>query len=259
MNWLQASTKTIKGTTKTYYTLADQDDFYDWALSHDIPKDIPFTQSLPQLDPVNPEKVVIAIYAPFYSMSKQSDRFFVQNSDNIIIDLKSGTVDNIADLIEKNQMRHAKMLKDINSFKTALLAKRYIISGKKFPHLLRVKGIQDNSVSIDDFGFIDDIKKATQLHLTVLQKSSSKKTGRAYEMEELKRFETYLLSSTATNNADASKMDFVLESMKAKPVQSKHQDVKDLFIAVYPDKEEQLAKLAKFFSRPYVQTFLSTD
>lgn len=259
MNWLKQlrATSIIRDSNQTLYTIASQHDFYDWSFNHQIPSNVQFKRTLPQLNHTNSDDLVISVTLPFYDIEKKKDGYSVKNSKNAQIDIKSGKADNLSELVEKNLLRQGKLNKDLETFKKTLLSQKYMVMGGDFLHMFRVANIKGDKIELDDLGYIEDLKNATQLHISSLKKNASHKTGRAHEMESLKRFETAMMNASGFKNINPSHMDVILASMETKPISQKSENAKDLFLQIHPEKQSEVNKLSQFFSASYVKSYLS--
>lgn len=254
MSWLRRILADRPVITGEFYTAVDPADFYEWSFSQTIPKGTVFTPTAPPSDTFTQGYVVAAAKIRPDQLNGEGKLNEDAHAD---LDLRVGSASSPKELLIKFDRMKKDFTQKIDSFKTAAIHQRYFLFSKgKHVHLYKLDD-SDGMASITDFGNIDEIKeKLAQARQVSASKAATKK-GRAYELEEFRRFENILTMVSNSNvPIDCGRVDFVLKVAQIKPVQKSSIDWQECYTRFSPEGRDLEQRIASISSLKWVQAGL---
>ncbi len=255
MSWFRKALSICVPEPGSYYTTIDPLDFYEWRFTQTIPKGSIFTSYLPPSDIFTEGKIIASAVLP-QSTLKKSDSGGHETTCDVGADvvLKVGCMPSPEELLTKYSDTKKELETGLDRFKEGALTRRYLTSQTKKPHLCRIDAFDDNSVTLHNFGVVNDLVEKFMTLRQALIDDAMDKHGRAHEMEEFRRYDNAI---TFINNkdiyVDASKMDRLLHSSGVKSKISKTIPWKECYLEMSPGAQLLSARLKQFDSKKWVQ------
>lgn len=186
MSWLRDR---INNSGKLFYTAVDPADFYEWKVVGQIPKGTRFSLTLPPSEIFTKGQIVASADLPPESIKLIANQMFELTADvSAEVNFQVGAVLSPIELLNKFHQMKDKFSKDTNHFRTVSLAQTFVIN----PLNKKVYKVTESSgrAAIDEYETFDHILKQLTAARRALTQDSMKKKGRAYELEQLRRFES---------------------------------------------------------------------
>lgn len=257
MSWLRTAFSISTPEQDSYYTVVHPVDFYEWKYNNSVPKNTVFTKHLPPSDIFMDGHIVASSVIPSDNLSKKSTSYSLKEDTNIDIVLKIGQMPTAQELVDKYHTSIESFNRGLSLFKEDVLTRLYITSGDR-SHLFRIANYNEDEVTFHNFGEIKELtEKFAEIREAILDDSMTRK-GRAYEMEEFRRYESAM---TFINNShlhvDASKMDRLLESSGVKSNMMKTSSWRDCYLEMSDGAKILNEDIEKFLSQKWMKRITS--
>lgn len=254
MSWFRKAFSISTFDSNSYYSVLDPVEFYAWKYSSIAPKGSHFTKYLPSSDIFTDGRIVVSVNIDNTKLQKDGSSYKLSEDSPVDVSLQIGCIPSARELLFKYQTLSDSFFSGLKSFKEYLINRIYITSANEETHLFRLAEYDDNSVSLHNFGSVKELTEKFADVKKVLSQAASKKTGRAFETEEYKRFEKAMMF---VNNShlyvDASKMDRLLKSSNAKSTETKKVSWKELFLELSPNAQLMDSQITKFNNTKWVK------
>lgn len=258
MSWFRKALSISTPEPGSYYTVLDPIEFHEWRYSGTAPKGALFTLGLPPSDIFTEGKIIAEALLSDEKLEKKAHGWRLKEDSPVQVVLRIGCMPSPQDLIDKYKNIKSRFDRGIKSFKEDLAIRLYINSQTEKPHLFRVAHWDDKSVTLHNFGSVKDLIEAFAEIREVLSLEALDKTGRAYEMEEFRRYENAM---TFANNShlhvDASKLDRLLETSGVKSFQTKTITWKECFLEASLGAQLLDKELSEFSSKKWIRAALA--
>lgn len=260
MSWFRKALNISTPEPGSYYTVLDPLEFHEWRYNGTAPKGSVFTLKLPPSDIFTEGKIIATALLSDEQLEKKAHGWELTKTSPIQIMLRVGCMPSPQELLDKYKIYKDSFDKGLNSFKSYLATRLYINSQTEEPHLFRVHHWDDKSVTLHNFGSVNDLIESFSEIREALSQEAMDKTGRAFELEEFRRYENAM---TFVNNShlhvDASKMDRLLETSGIKSKQTKTITWKECFLEASHGAQLLDEMLNEYNSKKWVQIALSRN
>ena len=251
MSWFRKALSITTVYPDSYYTVVDPGEFYEWKFKEMIPKGRTFTKRLPPSTSFADGMLIATARLPQEGLDKKSFGYETNQDLNADIYLQAGQIQSPKELFQKYKQVQSSFNDSVNKFKTASEVRSYFSSND---HLFRISSIDESSVSLLNFGPTKDLVKALAHKRQLLNRESLSRKGRAYEMEEFRRFEnamTFVQNSQIP--VDSSKLDLLLRIAKIEPEQTVKLGWVNCFVQLSPEARSSKKLLDRYESLSWVQ------
>lgn len=248
MSWLRDRANTVA----SYYSAIDPADFYEWKFSQTIPKGARFTKHIPPSQ-VFAEGLVI-VSADISSQNLKSvdpNTYKVKESTPGDINLVVGSVLSPSELIEKYKNLKEMYSKNLNMFRESLSSQKYTIDvDNKLCRIADANG----QAHIDKFDTLPEIQKKLTAARRVLTEKSRNRTGRAYELEALRRFEhAFVLSNNKGLTVHPDQIDYLLRVAEVEPSETYKIPWSECFVKMSKDARTDHERIKTLDSMQWIQ------
>lgn len=251
MSWFRKALSVTTRYPDSYYTVVDPGEFYEWKFKETIPKGKTFTTELPPSTSFADGMLIATARLPQEGLDKKG--FGYETNQDLITDihLQAGQIQSPKEILQKYKQVQSSFNDSVKRFKSASEVRSYFSSDD---HLFRISSIDDTSVSLLNFGKIKDLARSLALKRQLLNTESLSRKGRAYEMEEFRRFEnamTFVQNSQIP--VDSSKIDLLLRTAKIEPEQTVKLGWTSCFVQLSPEARSSKKLLDRYESLSWVR------
>lgn len=231
MSWLRTALTVSTPDPGAYYTVIDPVQFYEWRFTQMAPKGALFTKHLPPSDIFTKGKVIASVVIQEDALKPVERGMRLESATAVDLSVTAGAIPTPQELLDKRKLKKDLFAQGIKRFKEEVLTRLFLVSKSDDPHLLRIAEYDDAKVSIQNFGEITELIKTFAEVRAIIKNKSLKRTGKAHELEEFRRYENAM---DFVNNShlyvDSSKMDRLLMSAKVKPSGTKKLSWEELYL-----------------------------
>jgi hypothetical protein len=254
MNWLKKAFTTVTNQPGAYYTVVSPPEFYEWRFRQVIPKGTKFTEKMPRSDAFTEGKVIAYASLPPESLSKSGAMLELSDDTPGMIDLTAGEILSPKEVMAKYQQIKVAFDHALDGFRQSTETQKYFTSVEEKPKLYRVLNSSVATVELQNFGPVKELKEKFAEVQSRLQKESYHKKWRAYEMENFRRFENYMMVlQNPTVPIDAPKMEFLLRVAGSKPIQTRKIPWMQCFLEISTEAKNMNNQIAAFNSLSWVK------
>jgi len=254
MSWFRKALSVCLPESGSYYTVIDPAEFYEWKFTQHAPKGALFSRHLPPSD-IFTEGKIIASASLSDQYFKQVDKGFrLQSSIPVDLVLTAGVIQTPQELLDKYNNTLKTFNSGVNSFKEDALIRLYLISKSDVPNLHLVADHTDTNLTLHNYGPIKDVLKKIGDTESLFQKSIVERKGRAFELEEWKRFQNAMdFVNNSHLHVDASKMERLLMSAKIEPVGKIKTSWHDYYLESSESAQVLYSQIEKFSQNKWVR------
>lgn len=231
MSWFRTAFEICSPDRDGYYSVLDPVEFYEWRFTDTAPKGAVFTLKLPPSDIITEGKIIVSARVPDIKLKPTKEGFALVEDAPVEVRLRIGYMPSPQELIQKYSEWNKIFSRGLESFKEDVITRLYVNSATETPHLFRLHSYTDEDVTMHNFGSVQDLIEEFAIIREALSEESMDKEGRAYELEEFRRYDNAM---TFVNNShlhvDASKMDRLLETSGVIAKQKKTARWKDCYL-----------------------------
>ena len=257
MGWLRTSFTICMPDSRSYYTVLDPVEFYEWRFTNIAPKGHSFTQKLPPSDIFTEGRVIASAIVAESELKPSKNGYTLADDSSVDVRLRVGCMPSPQELIDKYQDMVKLRDRGLAAFKEDLLTRLYIDSTTDDPHLFRLSHYTDEEVTMHNFGSVEKLIEQFELMRTVLAEESMDKIGRAHEMEEFRRFENAMVFTNNSHlHVDSSKLDSLIEISGVKALQTKTLPWTECYLDVSPGAQVLSDRIRYFEKQSWVQSVL---
>ncbi len=254
MSWFKKALTIALPLPGAYYTAIDPVEFYEWRFNQFVPKGAMFTKKLPRSDIFTQGRVIVSATIPPESLEKKSFGYELKKDTESDVVLTAGQIASPVELILKYKNLKDNFYRTLDQFKQSYEARQYMVSIGDNPHLYRLASQQDGEVELENFGAIKEIKEKLQEARIALGKATSKKVGKAHELEKYRKFENAMvLIESLQFPLDAPKTTLLLRSANIQPEQKRKMPWKQCYIELSEDASQLASRLSAFNELNWVQ------
>lgn len=260
MSWLRTAFTICAPDSRSYYTVLDPIEFYEWRFTNIAEKGHFFTHKLPPSDIFTEGQVIASAIVTESSLKPRNGGYTLIEDSPVNVTLKVGHMPSPQELIDKYHDAVKTRSRGIEAFKQDLLTRLYMNSQTDSPHLFRLSHYTDKDVTMHNFGSVKDLIKQFDEVRKALIRESMDKTGRAHEMEEFRRFENAMIF---VNNShlfvDSSKLDRLIETAGIKAMHTKTLPWSEFYLDVSPGAQILDNRIQHFEDQTWVKSVLSRN
>lgn len=211
MNWFKKALTICTSEPNRYYTSIDPLTFYEWRFTQSIPSGVKFSNKLPRSESFMDGQLIVSAYLPESALQKVENKFELKNEVAAEVSITAGTIASPSEIIEKYNSLSSSYSRNLESFKHLIKTQRFFISSEEEPKLYKVETWDNNSAVVSNFGEFAELVDKFSATMQELQKNASSRTGRAFELENVRKFENYMMFLKADNQlVDATKLSFLI-------------------------------------------------
>ena len=256
MSWFRKSFAISIPDPGSFYCALDPIEFYEWRYTF-APKGAKLTTQLPPSDIFTEGKVIASVQIDETKIKPQKGAFVLTEDTPVSASIKVGYMPSPAELLDKHKELKKTFARGVDSFKENLQTRIYIDSQTDRPHLFRLYKFDNATATLHNFGPIDELVEKFSKVREVLSKEILDKTGRAFEMEKFKRYDSALLFANNSHlHVDASKMDRLVETAQLKSKQTITVPWKECYIDLSHGAKILNKQIEKYESMKWVQDAL---
>lgn len=260
MSWLRTAFTICTPDSRSYYTVIDPVEFYEWRFTNIAEKGHFFTHKLPPSDIFTEGQVIASAIVDESSLKPEKGGYTLKENSHVDVILRVGQMPSPQELIDKYHDAVTRRDKGIESFKQNLSNRIYISSQADHPHLFRLSHYTDQNVTMHNFGSVKDLIEQFATIREALINESLNKKGRAHEMEEFRRFENAM---TFVNNShlyvDASKLDRLIETAGIKAKYTKTLPWMECYLDISPEAQSLDTHIKHFEEQTWVKSVLAKN
>ncbi len=254
MSWLRRAFSITVPDLGSYYSVLTPEKFYEWKYTQIAPKGSIFTDHLPPSDIITEGKIIVSAFVDEDKLKKEADVLKLKEDSPVDVVLRVGYMPSPQELLHKYKESQKSFQRGLNWFKEDMQIRLYTDSHTKHPHLFRISHWTKDEVTFHNFGRVKDLIEQFSEFKESLSQDAMDKTGRAYEMEEFRRYENAM---TFVNNShlhiDALKMDRLIESSGIKSTQTKTLPWKECYLELSHGAKILEEQIGRFGSNTWVQ------
>jgi hypothetical protein len=253
MNWIKQAFTNINISPNTYYCAITPVEFYEWRFNASVPAGVKLHSQMLRSDLLADNKIIASIQLPNFQRPKESI-FKLEKSVPASITLASGSLQSPKEIIAKFAQIGQDFERKLQFFKQNTETQRYFTSGDSELNLYRVAKSTNDQVHLELLGKIKDIKKKFGQKFDQIGDQTSAKKGRAYELEQYRKYENYLMFiENSAMSIDGPKMDYLLTIAQIKPQQTRTIPWDQCFIEVSAEAKNLRAQIDLFNSMKWVK------
>ena len=218
MSWFVKALSISTPIPGTYYTVVDPGEFYEWRFKQAIPEGTVFTKQLPPSEIFTKGFVIASAQLNPDNLILKDNSYILKNSDSAEIMLEVGQIQSPNEILSKLRILQEKYNTSISNFQKTLNVRHYVITQDEKPSLYKISVISPEEVEIENFGAMPEIIETVENIEHDIRYRPPKKTGRAYEMEKIKKFLT--AASFLHNKSvpmDSNKLETIVNYAELKP------------------------------------------
>ncbi len=254
MSWFRKALSICLPEPGSYYTVIDPAEFYEWRFTHQAPKGALFSLHLPPSDIFTEGKVIASASLSDQYLKQVEKGFRLQSNALVEVILKVGAIPTPQELLDKYDTTLKTFATGIERFKVDALTRLYLVSQSETPHLFRIANYTAENVTMQNYGPIEDLIKKIGEAQNFLQEAVTKKKGRAFELEEWRRFQNAMdFVNNSHLHVDASKMERLLTSAKIEPTSVKKISWKECYLETSENAQLLHEQIEKFGANEWVK------
>lgn len=233
MSWVVKALSISNPEKKQKYASVDILGFHEWSFNQFVPKGSSFSNHLPKSQDLLNGNILIAC-------TLSEDEYVTENGKNILnqnipierAKIIAGSVLSPNELLTKYTSLVNNFNNNIKEFKNEIQFHQFFTSKGEESKLYKINSWDDKEANVTVFGFFKQIVASLNECLDSLQNNLFQKIGKSYELETLKKFETYIhpLNQGHYEKIDATKLNFLLNTAKINSKNNFFIDWKDLFL-----------------------------
>ncbi len=254
MSWFRKALAITVPREGSYYSVMDPVEFYEWRFTGKAPQGSVFQNHLPPSDIFTENKIIVSAIVPPDSLKKTSDGFLLKEDSAVDVVLQIGRMLNAEELIEQNKQHVRTLSTGMDRFKEDAVTKLFVHSEEEQPSLYRIAEYTDDNVQFHNYGYVVDLIERFAEARKFFRENATEKKGRAYEMEEFRRYENTM---EYVNNShlyvDASKLQRLLQSANVEPKYTKKLPWKDFYLLMSKGARNMQNVIEKFNSMNWVK------
>lgn len=254
MSWFRRALSICMPDPGSYYTVIDPAEFYEWRFTRHAPKGALFSLQLPPSDIFTQGKIIASATLSDQYLKQAGKAFRLQSNALVEVILKAGAIPSPQELLDKHNTALKTFSTGIERFKEDALTRLYLTSQSKVPHLFRIVNHTTTSVTMENYGPIEDLVKKVGESKSLFEAAANKKKGRAYELEEWHRFKNTMdFVNNSHLHVDASKMKRLLTSANIEPTGVKRISWQDLYLKISQNAQSIHEQIERFGAKEWVK------
>lgn len=239
MSWFTKSQPIFK----TYYTLVDPEQYYEWEYEGFVPSSVNFyygnVRGLRTID-----KTIVAIT----SNIKKDVLPFSE------IEFVSGKTKSKEDILSEYQRDKDAYQSELDLFKQSILNRNYFTKMQNKKHCLYgVDKWDDRAVTVNNFGSWNDILAKAQAKQTSLTNFPKPDYYKAHNLEPLRKLTETLLITNYRIPLDKQKLDLILRSGHIKPISQSQLPWNELYHTINKQAEKRFHRIQKLNNLKWIQ------
>lgn len=260
MSWLRTAFNICMQDAQAYYTVLDPIEFYEWRFVNNAPKGHVFTHKLPPSDVFTEGKVIASAIVTESSLKPSKSGYVLKEDSPVDVKIRVGRMPSPQELMDRYHELRRTRDRSMEAFKENLLTRLYVDSKTDNPHLFRISHYTDEDVTMHNFGSIKDLTEQFALVREALIEESMDKTGRAYEMEEFRRYENAMVFTNNSHlHVDSSKLDRLIETSGVKALQTRTLPWTECFLDISPGARQLDERIKYYEDQTWVKSILATS
>lgn len=257
MSWFKTALTVTQLDPDLHFTIADQEEYYEWKFAGSVPKGTLFTRGLPPTDSFLIGKVIVSSRLEDSFLEKTPKGLALVNDTDADVKILIGNIDSPKELIEKYRQSIDTFSKGLKSFREDMSIRKFFFSKSEVPHLCRISHSNDDRVSFEVFEPIPDVLEKLTEKMNMLKSETYNKKGKAHEMANFMRFENIMtLFKNPDLHIDSTKMDYVLRTADVRSDKSRKLAWKEFYMEFSSQAEDMMSRIKKFESRRWVRQFI---
>jgi len=210
MKWLKLAEKAGDPS----YAVVAPADYYEWSFTGSPPESVRFSQSLPDSTVVANGNVIVSLDHP--------------SGHPLII---AGPISSPKEIIQRLKERREAFDRSLDRFKQETRLKKFLLSDEGSPRLYGIRNAEEDEITLDYYGKAADVRdKIVEAH-DMATKVISRKTGRAYEVENQRRLNHLVTMFSAYDIAiDHTELQNAIEKAGIHPKNSFAMSWKDCYL-----------------------------
>lgn len=254
MSWLTKAFTTVNNDPEAYFATISPVEFYEWRFHNAVPKGARLYRKMPRSDAFTENQVIVSAKLDSQSLVEKEGSYEVTKSTPASVYLTVGQVSSPLEIVKKFAQLKDEFSRSLREFKKSTATQKYFTSIIDDPQLYRVAESNDETVTLQLLGTVEEVREKLAETLKALGGRTSERKWRAHEMETYRRFENYM--TVLENPAvpiDASKMEFLLTTAQIKPIQKRTLPWEQCFLEISADAVDLQTKLNLFNSMKWVK------
>lgn len=254
MSWFRKALSICLPEPGSYYTVIDPVEFYEWRFTHQAPKGALFSLHLPPSDIFTRGKIIASASLSDQHLKQVEKGFRLQSDTLVEVILKVGAIPTPQELLDKYDTTLKTFSTGVERFKVDALTRLYLVSHSKTPHLFRIANYTTENVTMQNYGPVEELIKKIGEAKPLLQEKANKKQGRAFELEEWRRFQNAMdFVNNSHLHVDASKMERLLTSANIEPNSVKKISWQECYLEASENAQLLHEQIEKFSSNEWVK------
>ncbi len=257
MSWLREAYTISTPDPDAHYVAVDPGEFYEWRYTGIIPKGTIFTKRLPRSEIFTEGLVIASAVIPPSSLKTKKHGVELTADVNVMPNLEVGQIQSPQELLAKYKDLNNKFSVAVKDFIKSAETRMYFVSLSKEPHLYRLASSNETTAHLENYGPLEDILSKLKTVRTALNQESLNRTGRAYEMEDFRRFENAMTVIENKNHPiDKATVETLISIAKLKPVNAKSSPWSECCVELSPGVREMKDLLGRYHSLRWIRDSL---
>ena len=259
MSWFKKALTISTPVPGGYYTVVDPGEFYEWRFKMSIPKGTIFTKHLPQSDVFTKGFVIASAKLNPDNLISKDSTFILKNDDKSEVFLEIGQIQSPTEILAKLKSLQEKYSTSLDNFRKTLGVRKYIISQSQKPCLYKINSSDNDIIEVENYGEIKNIsEKLSQIEKDI-RFNPTKKTGRAYEMEKVRKFlNAKLVLDNHSLPVDSTKLETIVCFAELKPSSKYNLSVSDCLSNISDDIKDLVQLINNYQKLSWIKSSLSS-
>ncbi len=258
MSWFKRALSISTPLPNAYYTTVDPGEFYEWRFTGAIPKGTIFTKKMPRSDIFTDGFIIASASLSCEQLEKKGFGFELKSDAHSDAILEVGQVQSPAEIIDKYKQLQRTFEKTINDFKKSSINRVFIISKEEDPHLYKILSSDEQTVKMQNFGALKDIRDRLEEVRKSLNENSMKKGRISYELADTRKFDNAMLFlGNKGLPFESSKIATLIRIARLKPQREMSLNWDELCMKLSPEAKALNGLIDRYTSLQWIHHFLS--
>jgi len=256
MSWFRKALTITTVYEDSFYTAIDPGEFYEWKFTGIIPQGKIFTKRLPESSIFTEGYVIATARLPESALVKSGFGFETKQPIKSDIFIQAGQIQTPKEIIDRYHKIRFQLDNGVEIFKNSISSRPYFVNNE---HIYHVSSSGDKA-RMTNYGPVKKISEQLSELRVLLNQQSLKKSGRAFEMSDFRRFENAMTFLDNVNvPVDSLKIETILKASNISPQNSKEVVWSDCFLEISNDARMMNEILKRYESLSWVRTALDKE